>query len=72
MQNIQTTIDEKINPLLQLHSGGCKAVSFNGGVLKLNLHGGCAGCPSAKITLFNMIIPILKENHSDIDDVILV
>ena len=71
-QNIQTTIDKEINPLLKLHNGSCEAVSYEDGLLGIRLQGGCAGCPSAKITLFNMIMPILKEKHEDLKDIYLV
>lgn len=66
MQSIQTTIESEINPMLKLHGGSCEAVSLEDGILEIRLNGGCQGCPSSKITLFNHILPILKEKHTDI------
>jgi len=66
MDEIQKTIEQHINPLLKLHNGSAEAVSFEDGILSLAMNGGCAGCPSSKITLMNLIVPILEEKHSDI------
>lgn len=69
--DIQKTIDSDIAPMLELHNGSAKAIAFYNGILELKLEGGCVGCPSSKITIFNGVLPILKEKHSDIKDVIL-
>ena len=71
LHEIQQTINTDIDPIIKLHQGSCKAVSFHDGVLGLELQGGCVGCPSSKITLFNGILPILQEKHPDILDVFL-
>lgn len=70
--DIQKTIEEEIAPILALHNGSAKAISFYEGTLELKMEGGCVGCPSSKITLFNGILPILQEKHPDIKDVVLV
>lgn len=71
MENIKKTIDKKVNPLLKLHNGSCEAVSFENGVLFVNLHGGCAGCPSSALTLLGLITPVLQEDHPEISIVTL-
>lgn len=71
LEQIQVTIDAEINPVIKLHNGVCKAVSFEEGLLTLDLQGGCVGCPSSKITLFNGILPILQEKHPEVQDVAL-
>lgn len=72
LEQIQNTIDVEINPIIKLHNGTCKAVSFESGLLTLDLQGGCVGCPSSKITLFQGILPILQEKHPEVEDVTLV
>ncbi len=69
---IKEVIDNEINPMLELHAGGCELVDVEDGVVSLKMFGGCSGCPSSAITLFNGIIPILKEAVPDIKDVVLV
>ena len=71
IEQIKEIIEKEINPQLQFHNGGCELLDVDDGVVTLRLFGGCSGCPSSQITLFNGIVPILKERISDIKDVIL-
>ena len=71
LAKIQTVIDDQINPQLAMHAGGCELIDYENGIVTLKLFGGCSGCPSSRITLFNGIIPILKENIPEIEDVLL-
>lgn len=68
---IKTVIKEDINPYLEMHAGGCDFVSYEDGVVTIHLYGGCSGCPSSQITLFNGITPILKEKIPEIKEVLL-
>lgn len=72
IEDLQKVIEEKINPYLAMHQGGAELIDFEDGIVTLKLHGGCSGCPSSQLTLFNGIVPILKENFPNaIEDVIL-
>lgn len=71
IEHIKEVIENEINPQLQLHQGGCELLDVDDGVVILRLFGGCSGCPSSQITLFNGIVPILKERIPEIKDVIL-
>lgn len=72
IERIKDVITADINPQLELHMGGCELVDFDDGVVTLRLYGGCSGCPSSQITLFNGIVPILKEKFPDeVQDVVL-
>lgn len=71
IDKIKEVIDSEINPQLALHQGGCELVDVDDGVVTLKMFGGCAGCPSSTITLFNGIVPILKDHFPDIKDVVL-
>lgn len=68
---IKELIEKDINPVLLIHNGSCDFISYENGVVAIKLNGGCAGCPSAKITLFNGIIPIFKDKLPEIQNVIL-
>ena len=67
-ENIQKVLDESINPQLELHQGGCSIVDLNADekLLTVNLTGGCVGCPSARLTLYNGIVPILQESFPEL------
>ena len=71
LKRIQDVLDEQITPYLEMHGGGCELLGFDDGVVTLRLFGGCSGCPSSHITLFNGIVPILKENIPEVQDVLL-
>jgi Fe-S cluster biogenesis protein NfuA len=71
LEQIQKVIETEINPQLALHAGSCQLVGFDDGILTIKLFGGCSGCPSSQITLFNGIVPILKEKFPEIEDVML-
>jgi Fe/S biogenesis protein NfuA len=71
IEKLKDVIENEINPQLQLHAGGCELLDVDDGVVTLRMYGGCSGCPSSTITLFNGIVPILKEHFPEIRDVIL-
>lgn len=71
IEKIKKVIEEDINPYLALHSGGCELIDVDDGIVTLRLFGGCSGCPSSQITLFNGILPIFKEKIPEIKDVVL-
>lgn len=71
-EQVQSLINEKINPVLALHKGACQLIDVDShNDVYIRLTGGCVGCPSSKITLYNGIIPIIRENLPDINDVYL-
>ena len=71
IEEIKKVIEEDINPYLEMHNGGCELVDVEDGIVTLKLYGGCSGCPSSHITLFNGIVPILKEKVPGVEDVVL-
>lgn len=71
IEQIKEIIEKEINPQLEFHSGGCELLDVEDGIVTIRLFGGCSGCPSSHITLFNGIVPILKEKLPEIRDVVL-
>ncbi len=71
IEQIKDVIASDINPMLELHAGGCELLDVDDGIVTLRLFGGCSGCPSSQITLFNGIVPILREKIPEIRDVVL-
>ena len=72
IEKIRTVITDEINPYLAMHQGSAELIDYEDGVVTLKLLGGCSGCPSSQLTLFNGIVPILKEHFpDDIEDVVL-
>ena len=71
-EEIKTIIEEVINPQLEGHGGCCVFKSFEDGVVKVSLAGGCAGCPGRQRTFLGGIKPFLMENCPDVKDVVLI
>lgn len=61
---------EKVRPFLQRDGGDVEFVDFEDGVVKVRLQGACNGCPGAQMTLKAVIEKILKEEFSEVKEVI--
>ncbi len=44
-------LDQKIRPAVEKDGGDIKFISFQNGVVKVQLQGSCSGCPSSTMTL---------------------
>jgi Fe-S cluster biogenesis protein NfuA len=62
----------KIRPALQSDGGDIELVELKGGVVKVRLTGGCAGCPMAAMTLKQGVERILKEQVPEVKEVVAV
>jgi len=62
----------KIRPNLTAHGGDVELIEVNDGVVKLKLTGACAGCAMSTITLKMGIERILKQEVSEVKEVIAV
>lgn len=69
---IKTIIEEVINPQLEGHGGCCKFESFENGVVKVSMAGGCKGCPGRQRTFSEGIRPFLLEHCEGVKEVVLV
>lgn len=61
-----------IRPSLRADGGDVELVDVKEGVVSLRLKGACAGCPMSTMTLKNSIERILKQEISDIKEVVAV
>ena len=62
----------KIRPSLTAHGGDVELIEVNDGVVKLKLTGACAGCAMSTITLKMGIERILKQEVSEVKEVVAV
>ena len=61
---------EKIRPALQMDGGDCKLVDVNdSGDVQVALHGACATCPHATMTLKMGIEQVLKQEVPEVRSV---
>ena len=68
---VQSVLDN-IRPSLRADGGDVELVDVKDGVVSVKLKGACAGCPMSTMTLKNGIERILKQELSDIKEVIAV
>ncbi len=70
-EKVEATLAQ-IRPALQADGGDVELVDVSEGVVKLRLQGACAGCPMATMTLRQGIERILKEQISEVKEVVAV
>jgi len=68
---VQSVLDN-IRPSLRADGGDVELVDVKDGIVSLKLKGACAGCPMSTMTLKNGIERMLKQELSDIKEVIAV
>jgi Fe-S cluster biogenesis protein NfuA len=68
---VQAVLDN-IRPNLRADGGDVELVEVKDGVVSVRLKGACAGCPMSTLTLKNGIERILKQELSDVKEVIAV
>ena len=69
---IQNVIKERVAPVLIAHGGNLEVVSFEDGVLSVRFLGQCAGCPSAMLTIEEVVEKELVEAVPEVKSVELV
>lgn len=67
---VQTVLEEQVNPAIASHGGGAELVSIDGTIAYLKLMGGCQGCGMAQVTLRQGIERILLEAIPELSGVI--
>ena len=61
-----------MRPNLAQHGGDIEIEKLEDGVLHVRMNGQCSGCPSAELTLENLVNTELKEAFPELKDVVLV
>ena len=61
LQQIQKVADEKIRPSLQAHGGDMKVTGFKDGTVYFDFTGACAGCPSNRFTMEDLVLGQLSQ-----------
>jgi len=68
VKKINEILESKIKPAVAKDGGDIKFVSFNDGIVKVELRGSCSGCPSSLMTLKqgvqNLLCHYIKEVKS--------
>ena len=58
---------DQIRPFLQRDGGDIEFVEYTDyNIVKVRLHGHCAGCPGAQMTIKGVVEKILKESYPEV------
>ena len=69
VKQIKELIEIKVRPAVAMDGGDIIYRGFENGIVKLQLHGSCSGCPSSTITLKNGIENMLKHYIPEVEGV---
>jgi Fe-S cluster biogenesis protein NfuA len=61
---------ERIRAALQVEGGDVQLMGIEDGLIKVRLHGSCAGCPFSQMTLKNFIERELKRSVAGVKSVV--
>ena len=64
-QSIALFLEGPVSEALAFHSGWARLEAFESGTAHIRLGGGCQGCPSSQITLFNGVRTQLQSRFGD-------
>ncbi|HWQ29431.1 MAG TPA: NifU family protein [Negativicutes bacterium] len=71
-EKVESVLEEEVRPYLKQHYGNVQLVSVYDGVARIKLTGQCKNCPSARLTVENIIETALRSNLKDIKEVVLI
>ena len=69
INKIIEVLDTKVRPAVARDGGDIKFRSFKDGVVKVELQGGCSGCPSSLMTLKQGVQNLLKHYVKEVNSV---
>ncbi len=71
-ETVEGVLDREVRPALERHGGDIRVEALEGDVLRLRLLGQCSGCPSAELTMEQLVRKTLTEAFPQLRDVVLV
>lgn len=72
IEQIERVISDKVRPNIALHGGDIQIVELKEDVLYVRLLGQCSGCPSADLTMENLVDTELRQAFPRLKKVALV
>ena len=69
INQINEVLETKIRPAVAKDGGDIKFISFENGVVKVELKGSCSGCPSSMMTLKQGVQNLLKHYVKEVNSV---
>ena len=70
IKNIKWVLEEKVKPSVVQHNGVINFISFDDGVVKLEMAGSCSGCAMSKMTLQQGVENLLKHYVPEVQAIV--
>lgn len=70
VKKIKEILNEYIRPAVEMDGGSIQFSDYNEGIVKVELHGACSGCPSSTLTLKSGIENLLKRFMPQVKEVV--
>ncbi len=70
IKNIKWVLEEKVKPSVAQHNGVINFISFDDGVVKLEMAGSCSGCAMSKMTLQQGVENLLKHYVPEVQAIV--
>lgn len=67
---IKKLLEEYVQPAVEMDGGAIRFISFEQGVVRLDMQGACSGCPSSMVTLKSGVERIMKKRIPEVTKVI--
>ena len=61
IENIKHILDDKVAPSVAAHNGKINFISYDNGILKLQMAGSCSGCAMSKQTLVQGVESMMRH-----------
>ena len=72
-EKIEKVLNEEVKPLLGTHGGGVELVEVTEDmVVRVKLTGMCSGCPSARMTVTEIVEKAIKDKVPEVKEVVAV
>ncbi len=72
IENVEKVLDERVRPSLADHGGDIQVMELAGGILKVRMLGQCSGCPSASLTMEELVNEELTGAFPELEEAVLV
>ena len=69
VKKINEVLDTKVRPAVAKDGGDIKFISFDKGIVKVELRGSCSGCPSSLMTLKQGVQNLLSHYVEEVKSV---
>jgi Fe-S cluster biogenesis protein NfuA len=71
-EKIAEVLETNVRPVIESHGGGIEFMGYDeaNGVLTVELHGACGGCPGAAATLRNLVEGVVRRYVPEVREVV--